>query len=627
MRRWQTLLILTAKEGERERNMRRGRGILLFGVLLILFFIIAIRFINKIGIEEYADDKEVVKIDMTKVESDNAGKIVYFGRIENASDVLNDSGIKIYPAKYNFSLLYAILYDNPADIETEKEAWKNRLGWFQKVMHRESLGKISPDAKLVFLNVNKLGDKKLDYSKRTYLEWYKALDEYLKEKYDYNILGFSPARIVEWCNDAKSVGHNINDKIMFCMDYLSDDQNAVMGIIHRILHGLGDNHVSNENKQLIFLDWFSGLPQTKYLSHTIVDQTEGLFFNKHFLKVIGILPLSKFEEKCLDSQSLVCFTKNDGGCKTAYGPFCLDNDKDGILDSLDDYVFSSPVSGKDSDDDGIIDRLDLCNWNKINILGDLRVGKMKLVANKTTDIIFKGENGLEVSKIRVTKYDLVSGEVIFPDRNLQIIEGNKLRFDLSGGIWRLQVFYNRNGSEFYRPYFLYALMDANYIIEKEWYYFNRFGCDVPANLDLSDYKNYDSNLDGLPDGDKFTFASKINEDYDWDGDSIPDIDDTLPTITGNCSNEFVKGVLDSDSDGLCDPGYFNYGEEGTLKYGDLVRRVGKNPLYDQCPYFAGTAENKGCPDLDKDNLLWYSDPCPLDKNNDCNTYDVEVVIE
>ncbi|HEX4512866.1 MAG TPA: hypothetical protein VH054_05000, partial [Polyangiaceae bacterium] len=125
-----------------------------------------------------------------------------------------------------------------------------------------------------------------------------------------------------------------------------------------------------------------------------------------------------------------------------------------------------------------------------------------------------------------------------------------------------------------------------YFDETEWLYFGRFGCDPPASLDVHDIAAFDANHDGLPD------ALAIPRAYDWDGDGVPDRDDTLPTVAGHCSDAHVRGVKDSDGDGFCDPGRFVFAAKERASFGELPL-VFDDVDADRCPYRAG--RNQGCP--------------------------------
>ena len=118
----------------------------------------------------------------------------------------------------------------------------------------------------------------------------------------------------------------------------------------------------------------------------------------------------------------------------------------------------------------------------------------------------------------------------------------------------------------------------------------------------------------MVDNPKQWYELPLPADYDWDGDGVPDRQDTLPTVAGTCSNRWARGVKDSDRDGLCDPGRLDYHPRQVAKeyqFGELGRVLEHLEDFDNCPYLPGTAANKGCPDLDQDGLSWYEDPDPF----------------
>lgn len=134
-----------------------------------------------------------------------------------------------------------------------------------------------------------------------------------------------------------------------------------------------------------------------------------------------------------------------------------------------------------------------------------------------------------------------------------------------------------------------------YVNEKEWYYFSRFGCDIPLGVNSSDTATYDRALNGLPDTGRFAFSEGITDQYDWDSDGVPDVEDNLPSVNSKCSNRSVKGVPDSDGDGLCDPAYFRFAESVPgLMLGDLAISAKDDPDADSCPYVYRTKDD-GCP--------------------------------
>jgi hypothetical protein len=205
------------------------------------------------------------------------------------------------------------------------------------------------------------------------------------------------------------------------------------------------------------------------------------------------------------------------------------------------------------------------------------------------------------SSIRgVNIYDAknIGGFIGFSRNSVRRVSGSDLSLEAKSlsAITRLQIFYDSPEGSFYKPFYLYRQpQQIEYVNEKEWYYFSRFGCDIPLGVRFRDSSTYDRDLDGLPDPELFAFARRITRDYDWDADGIPDVEDSLPTVHGNCSNRHVKGVPDSDGDGLCDPASFRFSEGVRGKpEGDLAISVMEDPDADACPYVYGRGNN-GCP--------------------------------
>jgi hypothetical protein len=185
---------------------------------------------------------------------------------------------------------------------------------------------------------------------------------------------------------------------------------------------------------------------------------------------------------------------------------------------------------------------------------------------------------------------------------------------------RVRVTYDYRGRLVRRSFYVYGESSLTspgpwgYFDEKEWFYFGRFGCDPPADLDLYDAVTYDADGDGLPDARVVPFDVSRLATYDWDGDGITDVHDTLPTVTGSCSDAYVQGVKDSDGDGFCDPGYLVYQQvpPDVARYsyfGEIPTGMGNDPDFDRCPYLPGP--DHGCP-LRRDGKPWYADAYPFE---------------
>ena len=249
-------------------------------------------------------------------------------------------------------------------------------------------------------------------------------------------------------------------------------------------------------------------------------------------------------------------------CENAWGAYCSDSDRDGISDEDDDYFLTPPGSktNQDEDSDGIPDDLDLCPWNDIVLTGNLD-------EDKFISVIDAGKQELTIkSSLNITQVEILplknnNGFWYFSEDDSRNFDETVFQINAYGNnFWRVRIHYVHEGKEYAKPIYLAtdSMSHINYFYEDEWYYFNRFGCDVPLAIDLKKRSSYDLDYDGFPDSDKFDFVSKIDNRYDWDGDGVADRSDTLPTVTGTCAYDDVVGVPDSDEDGLCDPGHLNF---------------------------------------------------------------------
>jgi len=574
--------------------MRLNKTILLVCILLVLFVIKIVPF--NINNQSSSYNNLNLATDNTSYRAVVSSKNEFFGK-NSSSD------------NYNFSLLYVVLFDDVSFslVDNYKSYYEVRINLFDKVVERESLGKIDSNSNLAFLNVKEIGLKQLSYDLSA-TEFFHLIDDYYKDSFDYNIIVFVPIYEIPWCIDGPSQGFNYQNKVFFCMEVFHnplsvfENQAAVALMIHKFLHGVGYNHQAQVFKQYVFLDWTMGLPETNGLLHSSFSQFEGLFFDEHTLKVLDILEEDNFESECLDVDGFMCKSSNIYFCKNSWGSFCDDVDSDDLLDSEDNYVFSSPKKGDDSDSDGVVDQLDLCPNNKIIISANDKntvIGKMNIFSKSNSVTLNFQSDNLNIIQISKQPMKVVEGFISFPEKEITV-KNDQITIQNTVGLWRLKVFYEKNKSIFYRPFYVHFTgFDADFIFEKEWYYFNRFGCDISTSVDFENLNSFDKNFDGFPDNNVFLWAKNIDESYDWDDDKVPDIDDTLPTVYGLCKNEFVKGVKDSDNDGLCDPGFLDFKKIMKNPF-DIAMSVGKNKNYDFCPYLKGNLTNNGCP---KNN--WY----------------------
>jgi hypothetical protein len=237
---------------------------------------------------------------------------------------------------YAFTLLYTILHDDSHGALPGRELYERRLAYLEKVIEAESFGKIMISPQLHFLPARKVGDDRLAYSRRSIYDWISVLDEYyMQEGIAYDILVFCPAsdKYGPWCTDGPSQGYSYNNKKYLCMETFLDpsreeeDPRAVALAIHKILHGFGYNHISQENRPMSLLEWNIGLPKTKILPLAPREPRTRILFDKHIMKVLGFLPRNDFERECLDSQGLTCVEEKRYFCENSYDIRCIDKDE------------------------------------------------------------------------------------------------------------------------------------------------------------------------------------------------------------------------------------------------------------------------------------------------------------
>ncbi len=452
----------------------------------------------------------------------------------------------------NVELLHVVLYEDKNLNDYHYSAFEEKLNKFNTRIEKGTHNNITSEAKLKFLDINKLGDEDLKYENRSIHQWKSKINEKLKPDYSYNILSFSPLENISWCTDAHSYGHNKDGLIYFCLEqFLYLEGNNVQStnslssmtklMIHKTFHGFGFHHATQHYKQLTLRDG---------RQHGLPNRGEGQYseFSNYTLKALGKIPENNFNENCHWDDWFECKQdpKRINTCKPAYGSYCFDADNDGVLDLKDPYPLSSPIEGRDTTNDGIVDHLDLCPWNKINVEGSKNpYDILKLVVEDINEVRLSFSSPNNIKKIEIIENRYKPGQPFrFPKENKETIrERNTLKesdfpsIEEGWRIWRIKVYYEYNNEKYYRPFFLYESPvheEVEYLYEKEWMYFSRFGCDIPAEINLLDKDTYDENRDGLPDKDKFDFAQMIDKDYDWSDDGIPDIKDPLPTIENGC---------------------------------------------------------------------------------------------
>lgn len=517
------------------------------------------------------------------------------------SDGPKEYTLRMEDGVYHLSLKYLVLYDRTSKklIPELEDGFNRRLQLFDETMNSNSQGLMNFDSTLEFIDGKEIGITNLIYDENIFTKINLLYDLYGKEN---DVIVFVPIYNdnTKWCTDGLSQGFNYKGKIFFCMEaYFNpnnpiENQGAIGLMTHKFLHGVGFNHQDQMYKQYTLLDWYSGLPETNMFLHGNFREFNQLYFDEYTIKVLGLKERSEFEKSCLDTEEFICKSKNSYFCQDSWGPFCQDIDKDNILDSDDQYVLSSPIRGNDSDHDGIVDQLDLCNWNEFKVFFDDELIQAPLrIKAGYEDAILSFESDNSIQSISLTPFDMVGGLIVFDEQKKITSAGSKVTISKSNVFWRIEVLYEYQNKSYIRPFFItFSNFDADFVYEREWYYFNRFGCDMPKTVKLNNLQTYDRNVNGLPDKELFEWAKNINQTYDWDDDGVIDTEDTLPTVQGFCNNQHVKGVKDSDEDGFCDPGKFRFDITNQIKDYELLMVVDINEKTDFCPFTSGT--KNGC---------------------------------
>ncbi|MBN2215679.1 MAG: hypothetical protein JW723_15730 [Bacteroidales bacterium] len=511
---------------------------------------------------------------------------------------------------------YIVLYDNDNQVTAgNKLKVEQRLEQLERIIEKESLGKLFIDAVPVYVNVQMLDLKNLDYRLNSFFEW---MDLFFKKEIitsSIDVISFTPAVQIPWADDSRSIGFYLNGRVCFSLEYYPyDHTNNVRAnslLIHKMFHGFGYNHQNINMHALKLLNWELGFPVNTGLDLILreKDGYDAFYFNRHILDVLD--PSENKYSLCLDCNGLVSKSNKyrKGLTEDAYGPYCYDADHDGILDKEDDYFLSSTVKGPDQDQDGIPDKLDLIPWNHIRVSGNIVARKINLIAKEdTSEICFTGDQ-ITITGLIVKYYKKVPVPVkpdhfpgCFPATEAVSYKGNEVMLvkDMKKTpIVRIEVHYTFNGQSLYRPYYFYfnGTPELQIINEREWFYFLRFGADIPENIKFSDVDTYDSNYDGLLDTCEFLYFN-MPDDYDWDGDGFADRIDKLPTVYGKFKNEFICGVKDSDNDGLADPGCLDFSGSQIINnpdqyFGEIHRVIGINTNYDRSPYMHNNPDEHG----------------------------------
>lgn len=512
---------------------------------------------------------------------------------------------------------YVVLYDQQTPVNTDLTNQINdRLDAFTKIMHREALERLTVKCTPLFINSSSLGLHQLNYADHTFFEWMDCLLEADALKTDFDVIAFTPIRAMPWASDSHSIGFFYKNCVCFSLEYYphseKDNVQAIALMIHKMFHGFGYNHQNINMPALKLLNWELGLPVNTGLEYTLRNREgyQSFFFNPH---ILNVLDPNASDSLCPDSRGLISQSCpwRKGMTVDAYGPACTDADHDGIMDEQDDYFLSSPIRGRDTDDDGIVDALDLVPWNQIRVTGNIDARKINLIGKVDQSTLEFSSDHVNITEIKTIWLKSVPVQLkpdhfpgCFPGQDAVSTKGNRIVLDKDlhkPPIVRIEVHYAYENQAFYRPYYFYfpGTMVLQIINEREWYYFLRYGADIPAGIDFYTVDSYDGNFDGILDQTNWLYF-EIPEAYDWDGDGFPDWKDALPTVYGKFYNEFVVGVKDSDQDGLADPGVLDFSPPGTsisseYYFGELQRIIGKNPDFDRSPYLKGNEQTKDFP--------------------------------
>jgi len=181
------------------------------------------------------------------------------------------------------------------------------------------------------------------------------------------------------------------------------------------------------------------------------------------------------------------------------------------------------ADAKDADADGIPDDLDLCEGNAIRFDTNIRLKKTRAIIDQDR-VEIRMESASSIRGVNIYDAKNIGGFIGFSRNSVRRVSGSDLSLEAKSlsAITRLQIFYDSPEGSFYKPFYLYRQpQQIEYVNEKEWYYFSRFGCDIPLGVRFRNPSTYDRDLDGLPDPELFAFARRITRDYDWDADACP----------------------------------------------------------------------------------------------------------
>ena len=502
----------------------------------------------------------------------------------------------------------------PGDL-TYDDRWRR----VADVLQKESGGRVTLRTELATFAPDPEGGTGLRYD-RQISEWHRLLTLAFQGR-DYDVLAFGPSRAVPWCHDSHSIGYFVEGRAFLCVEPSARTDL----LLHKLMHPYGFAHQEKRQKQLLLLGWRRGFPGSRASDRVALTpagrsalREPDLYYASPMAQAaLGVVGLGSLPGSCPRPTGLRCLRPAPlrWACVDRYGPRCLDVDGDGLIDGQDSYPLTPPGGGPDSDGDGVPDRLDRCPGTRIHVDG-AQGGIMNLRATGPSATLRFSVPGARVRRTGWTRGRFTPRKVIgenwyYPGDPAVVTNGGRVHIPTpkrpatagsTGDIpIRVTVFYEKGGRELYRPYYLQSAPDfLTHIHEKEWFYVLRFGCDVPSDLRFFDHRTYDADADGFLDRSD-VFARPLGERYDWDGDGTADRRDALPTVAGACTHGARSGVMDSDGDGICDPGRFSFSGVVALDetyFGELPVVLGDGVGVDWCPYVKGTPGRRGCPPAD-----------------------------
>jgi hypothetical protein len=105
----------------------------------------------------------------------------------------------------SLSYAYIVLFDNDNQVTAgNKLKVEQRLEQLERIIEKESLGKLYIDAVPVYVNVQTLDVKNLDYKHHSFFEWMDLFFENEVITSETDIVSFTPAIQIPWADDSRS---------------------------------------------------------------------------------------------------------------------------------------------------------------------------------------------------------------------------------------------------------------------------------------------------------------------------------------------------------------------------------------------------------------------------------------